>query len=276
MLELKKGLDNFQIKMLALILMVVDHIHYILGSQLGVPLWFTQLGRLSAPLFIYMTAQGMRHTRNPKKYVSRLYIAFVLMGIGNQLVNTYLPHPMGYPIINNIFGTLFLITFYIYMGKEIKANWLSKKTPQVFMNIIGMAIPILGSFLTLSAMNGGQIKLMQGLMLLLPTPLFVEGGFLMVIMGIGFYLVGTSKIKLSVFYSLFSLFLLYASSGGNFTYENLFLINFQWLMVFSLPIMLLYNQQKGKSMKAFFYIFYPAHIYILLLISILIGPVAMG
>lgn len=276
MIELKKGLNNFQIKMLALVLMVIDHIHYILGSQLGVPLCFTQIGRLSAPLFIYMTAQGMRHTSNPKKYVSRLYIASVLMGIGNQIVNTYMPHPMGYPIINNIFTTLFLITFYIYMGRNIKANFIDKKTTKVILNIIAMAIPIAGSFIILAAMNGGQIKLMQALMLLLPTPIFAEGGFMMVLMGIVFYMVGTSKIKLSVFYTIFSMFILYVSSGGNFTYENLFLINFQWLMVFSLPIMLLYNQQKGKSMKSFFYIFYPAHIYILLLISILIGPVAIG
>lgn len=46
-----------------------------------------------------------------------------------------------------------------------------------------------------------------------------------------------------------------------------FLGTTQWIMIFSIIPILLYNGQKGKEMKYFFYIFYPAHIALLYLLS---------
>lgn len=37
----------------------------------------------------------------------------------------------------------------------------------------------------------------------------------------------------------------------------------QWLMVLALPFMLSYNNQKGSGLKYFFYVFYPAHTFLL-------------
>ena len=50
----QKGLNSFQIKVIALILMVFDHIHYIFSGIWDIPMWFTMLGRVSAPLFIFI------------------------------------------------------------------------------------------------------------------------------------------------------------------------------------------------------------------------------
>ncbi|RRH22683.1 conjugal transfer protein TraX, partial [Clostridioides difficile] len=44
--------------------------------------------------------------------------------------------------------------------------------------------------------------------------------------------------------------------------------NYQWMMIASLPLMLLYNGEKGKSMKYLFYLYYPIHVYILYILGI--------
>ena len=47
----KKGLDGTQLKTIALVLMVLDHIHYFFEFTGCIPTVFNMLGRLSAPLF---------------------------------------------------------------------------------------------------------------------------------------------------------------------------------------------------------------------------------
>ena len=46
-----------------------------------------------------------------------------------------------------------------------------------------------------------------------------------------------------------------------------FFNNIQFCMILFLPFIFLYNGKKGKSMKYFFYIYYPVHVYILMLIG---------
>jgi len=41
------------------------------------------------------------------------------------------------------------------------------------------------------------------------------------------------------------------------------------MMIFAVIPIFLYNGEKGRGMKYFFYIFYPAHIYILYIIATL-------
>jgi hypothetical protein len=47
-------------------------------------------------------------------------------------------------------------------------------------------------------------------------------------------------------------------------------VSIQWIMIFAAIPILLYNGEKGRGMKYFFYIFYPAHIYILYIIATLL------
>ena len=50
---LKNGLSGTQLKIIALVLMVLDHIHYFFGFTGVIPEWFSMLGRLSALLFVF-------------------------------------------------------------------------------------------------------------------------------------------------------------------------------------------------------------------------------
>ena len=76
-------MNIFTIKIIALILMLIDHIGEFFPDS---PIWFRWLGRLAAPLFFYALAVGFRHTRNRKKYLLRLYLANVGMVFFNQIM----------------------------------------------------------------------------------------------------------------------------------------------------------------------------------------------
>ena len=76
---MKKGLDGTQLKTVALVLMVLDHIHYFFEFTGWVPIWFNMLGRLSAPLFLFCTVEGFAHTHDRRRYFIRIW------GIGTAM-----------------------------------------------------------------------------------------------------------------------------------------------------------------------------------------------
>ncbi len=90
----QKGLSGFSLKYLAMALMVLDHIQYFFAYTGKIPVFFSMLGRLAAPLFLFCVIEGFTHTHDRKKYFLRIYLLSVLMGaiqfsfynIGNALV----------------------------------------------------------------------------------------------------------------------------------------------------------------------------------------------
>lgn len=92
---------------------------------------------------------------------------------------------------------------------------------------------------------------------------FAEGSIMTTAMVLIFHYLKKDKIKMSFAYIAISAIFL----QGGFTYENLFVQNPQWMMVFALPLILMYNGKRGPNIKYFFYIFYPLHIWILYIIG---------
>ena len=68
-----RGLSDTSLKEIALALMVLDHIHYFFFFTGAVPEWFSMLGRVSAPLFLFCTAEGFAHTHDRRTYLLRLW-----------------------------------------------------------------------------------------------------------------------------------------------------------------------------------------------------------
>ena len=62
-------LSGNMIKIIAAILMVIDHIGVICGIQDGI---LRILGRISMPLFAFMISEGAKHTKNKAKYLYHL------------------------------------------------------------------------------------------------------------------------------------------------------------------------------------------------------------
>lgn len=68
-------MTGFQLKLLAMIAMTLDHIGCIFFPRL--PL-LRMIGRLAMPILCFFIGEGLRHTRNPQKYLLRL-VGFALI-----------------------------------------------------------------------------------------------------------------------------------------------------------------------------------------------------
>ncbi len=51
------------------------------------------------------------------------------------------------------------------------------------------------------------------------------------------------------------------------TEGSIIFVNYQWCMLFALPLILSYNQKQGRKAKYFFYLFYLLHIILFWLLS---------
>ena len=81
LLTKRLSFDGTQLKLLALLFMLIDHIHYFFEFTGKVPGVFFVIGRLSAYLFLFCMVEGFSHTRSRIKYFLRVYMMAVGMGI---------------------------------------------------------------------------------------------------------------------------------------------------------------------------------------------------
>ncbi|MGO1044063.1 TraX family protein [Clostridioides difficile] len=265
---LKNGFNGFTIKILALVFMTFDHIAAFMPQTMHIPVWFNWLGRISAPLFIFMVVEGFCHTSNRKKYIARLYVGSIIMAIGNQIINTAFPNPEGSIIINNIFATLFLIVIYLQAIEFIKKFREEKEKKYLVKGLLMMSVPIILGIVILTLLFSLADKILMFVMIFVPVPFLVEGGPIFIVLGIIFYLCRGKKFSLIICYVLMCIFIFVAMAGGDYSLKKSLLENYQWMMIVSLTFMLLYNGEKGKSMKYLFYLYYPIHIYILYILGV--------
>ncbi|MBU5484637.1 conjugal transfer protein TraX [Clostridium sp. MSJ-11] len=255
----ERGLTGFQLKITGLLLMIFDHIHEFFSFSGNIPVAFKWVGRIVAPIFIFMTVEGYTHTRNKKKYMLRLYLASVLMNIGNYLIPKYFERIDSLALMNNIFATLFVITVYLCIVDFITKAIKEKNEMKIFLGGILFILPIaLSIFLMIN------VETLIYLIFLIPTPIFVEGGPIFVLIGIIMYLLRGDRKKLLIAYIVMCLAVMFT---GDLSVKGLFFNNYQWMMAFAAPLFYLYNGKKGKGMKYLFYLFYPTHIYIFYIIS---------
>lgn len=221
-----KGFDGFQLKVMMVICMLIDHIAEFIP---GIPLWFRYIGRLAAPVFCYLLVEGFIHTSSRKKYMKRLVTGGIIMIVGSNIL-TY------------IFNRSVMITNNIFLAMAV-------------------SIAILNVIEWKQKEDSNKVIAIAGIVGLFIVSLVTEGGPFMPVLALIFYYNRDNKVKLSLWYTGVSLMILIGPADS--LYESLFVKNFQWMMVFALPFMLMYNGERGRKAKYFFYIFYPTHIWIL-------------
>lgn len=251
---IKRGLTSFDLKLIGIFLMVFDHVHQMFYFE-GVPLWFTMLGRLVAPIFLFLSAEGFHYTHNRKKYMLNLLIGFWICQALFMAVPAILPNPK-VELINTIFGTLFLglCAMWIYDGFFGKVKYIGKA-------ILGVLFLVVTPFVTLFVMASQDMPFIikQIFIFFIPSVLTVEGGPIFVLLALMFYIFRDKKIGAYFTLVLVSLFIFVSNPQND-----------QWMMVFSLLPLYLYHGKEGRKEKWLFYIFYPLHIIVLYLLSTLL------
>ncbi|MDR1588141.1 MAG: conjugal transfer protein TraX [Treponema sp.] len=249
-------LSGTSIKTAGIVLMTMDHLHQMFTAR-GAPDWLGWAGRPVAAMFLFLCAEGFFYTRSRKRYMLQLLAGFLFMSAMNQILSVAMPmeHIV---LINNIFGTLFLSVWYMWMIDRVAGGVREKSPAKILSAVGGIFLPLIVSLVALLALQG-ESRAAILIFLFIPNPLFVEGGFVMVFMGVAFYLLRKYRLAQAALVLTVSAFTWYFS-------EDSVSSDFQWLMVFAIIPIILYNGKRGKAQKSgkyFFYIFYPAHIYLL-------------
>ncbi|EHJ01785.1 hypothetical protein CDLVIII_5303 [Clostridium sp. DL-VIII] len=265
-------MNIFVLKILALCFMVLDHLNMYMPDIF--PIEFRWIGRMAAPIFIFCLVQGMIHTSARKKYIIRLYAASVVLGIEEIILMNIFPNSQQ-PLMNSMFATLFIIGVFIYIinsGLSVKKKIIAFVGFILTQTIIGYIITIL--FIPINQLNTlSQSSLIEYtskcecITNFLPNFIYCDGGFQWIILGVGMYLFRSNKKKLTIMYCLYSLFEFTSTALIGMTMSNLFFVNYQWIMIITVPFLLLYNGEKGKGLKFLFYIFYPLHIGVIFILS---------
>ncbi|KYG34428.1 TraX family protein [Alkalihalobacillus trypoxylicola] len=259
-------MTSTQLKIIALIAMFIDHYGLFIS---GTPEWMGWIGRIAAPVFIYCVVIGFKNTSNRIRYLVRLGVAAVGMSFINLFINFRIHYTdLGGPYLElNFFSTLFLIAFLIMLLENKRIKLLLLFFAWQFI-----------SFILIASLEGSG---------LLPYPFAVsvvqisgnivgvEGGPLTILLGLFFYFAKDNRWTVIAGYSFYCLAMFYSVQrwgwilGG--LYQHFFgFADYQWIMIFALPLFLLYNGKKGSGLKYLFYIFYPLHIVILWSIGVLI------
>lgn len=121
-----RGLTGGTLKWIAVLSMLVDHftaVFYVGSAYAGKPLFpwgvyvgLRAAGRLAFPLFAFLLAEGLRHTRSVKKYLMRLFLFGVLSEIPFDLAFRRTWMDWSY---QNVFFTLFLGLLAVWLWQRL-------------------------------------------------------------------------------------------------------------------------------------------------------------
>lgn len=81
---MEKGLSSNCLKIIAIIIMVIDHIGGYLYQKINPNTYYVlrSIGRIAMPIFAYLIVQGFFYTKNLKKYIFRIFVLATITQIG--------------------------------------------------------------------------------------------------------------------------------------------------------------------------------------------------
>ena len=246
----KKLLDSNLIKIIAILAMTVDHIAWAVFPgypQKWLPILMHLVGRITCPIMCYFIAEGYHYTRNIRKYMLRLF-AFALLSHFCYLyastdfagLKSFLPFASG-KILNQT-SVMWSLAWGLVMLQVANSARIKNSVLRIILILLICLVSFPSDWSCIAALcilsfgtNRGNFKAQS------------------------FWLIFYVGIYAIVYF---------------FAIDKLYGI-LQMGVVLSLPILRLYNGQRGKNqslnrfMKWFFYLYYPLH---LLIIGLILHP----
>lgn len=234
-------LNGAHLKYIAMFFMLLSHIAqtYFLYN-LGPDYWkladiFVFVGRISMPIFCFFTVQAIIFSRNISKYFVRMIIFALVSEIPFNLAFF---DAVFYPERQNVILTLLLGAVAVYAVDDL---WKSDTNDILKILFAGLIVYLAYSLSNMWATD------------------YAGKGIIAVFL---LYLGRTSKIGTALallvgFYFEFQVYGWVIENSYGFVY-------------LAIPLLLLYNGKRGKQNKWAFYVFYPAHLFILYLLKLFI------
>ncbi len=228
------------LKLIGIITMTFDHIAvHLMTSEMVLYVVFRGIGRLAFPIFALMVALGFRHSKNRMRYLFRLMVFATII-------------------------ELFLVVLWLTTGLNTTIFPIGSTSSE---NVIW---PLVFGLMALMLLKKGTWWSYGLYLSVLVLPLFVR--FPYGIYGIAMILVfGVTENKhlwLLLGTLLTGIYVLIPRLSDPSTFQPIAYL--QLIAVLALVLFYLYNGKRGKGSRWFFYVYYPAHIGILVLLSMLI------
>jgi hypothetical protein len=169
------------------------------------------------------------------------------MGLISRILSALMPVE-GVALINNIFGTLFMSVIFMFFADWFRESVKARNIPGVILSLVCAALPFGAVIFVMLAPLPQWLKI--ALIEFVPNLVAVEGGPVAVLIAVLFYLFrGKRMAQIAVIAAVSFLAFLYIEG-------------MEWLMIFAVVPVYLYNSKRGGGSRYFFYVFYPAHIYL--------------
>lgn len=238
----KIGINSFVLHLLAMALMLCDHLW---ASLVPIDI-LTWLGRIAFPLFAFMIVQGYSHTKSLKKYLLRLLLCALITEIP---FNLFCSGQWFYPIHQNVLWTFLLSLLCIHAIEKVRGRgkwWLT-----ILVAIaVGTGGYLLG-FVAMTDYYGYGVLTVIGLYLFRGRRWYCLLGQTAVLWWINCGMMGGLTVPVTV-----------AGQTVEIPQQGM-------AMLAMIPIML-YNGKQGphnRWIQYAFYLFYPVHLLLLAILS---------
>lgn len=249
-------MNSNQIKVIAIIFMVIEHSSTILAKLFN----YTDLnyilhygGRIVFPIFVFLMIEGFFKTSNQIKYIKRVFMFAMIMSMGSL-------------VLIFIVSTVTNIESNLLFSSPI---WIFRLLAPIGKNIfwsLGVGLMIVFNIEKLRKTKGINRILQVIIILMLCTiSLFTEASYFVVPLFLLFYFFYNQKLKIIISYILLSLLILIKALMN---FEYFWSFGYQWMMIFALPIFFYYNGERGsRKFKYTFYCIYPIHLWIIFIVE---------